>query len=91
MRRLSHDRVISRLDKSYKGFENSVVESSAECITINAEEGLTDRNDNFIFDYWAESGLYEFGVIAHLNRWVQRNGWWFQWVNPGVIKLYPLD
>jgi hypothetical protein len=91
MRRLPHDKVIARLEKSYKGFENSVIESSAEFITINAEEMLTDRNNNKIFDYWAKSGLYEIGVITHLNRWVQRNGWLFQWVNPEVIKLYPLD
>lgn len=90
---LTSDRVIARLEKSYAGFEESVVqgESGPECIVINAEAGLEDRNGNSIFDYWSDSGVYEIGVVAHLNRWANRNGWWFQWVNPGCIKMYPLD
>lgn len=91
MRRLSFERVISRLEKSYNGFKDSVVDANAECIVINAEAGLEDRNGNEIFDYWTTSGLYAIGVIEHLDRWVKRNGWWFQWENAGVIKLYPLD
>jgi len=90
MRRLSHERVIARLEKSYKGFEKSVVESSPEGITFSAENGLTDRNGNEIFDYWTTSGLYEIGVIAHLNRWAQRNGWWFEWQDAGTMCLHPL-
>ena len=50
---------------------------------------VTDRNGMPIFDYYAESSKYDFGVIYHLNNWADRNGWMFEWYDAGTIMMYP--
>ena len=44
--------------------------------------------DNF-FNYHSEE-LYEtFGVDPELNEFVEENGWYFEWYDPGTIMLWP--
>lgn len=50
---------------------------------------VVDRKDNRIFDYYSDSSSYDIGVIYHLNRWANRNGWWFEWNDPGTIMMWP--
>ena len=51
---------------------------------------VTDRKGMPIFNYYAETSSYHFGVIYHLDRWANRNGWMFEWYDPGTITMYPL-
>lgn len=89
---LDKNRVIARLEKSYEGFERSVItwedDLNETRIRVSAEDGLTDRNGNFIFNVHATNGLYTFGVVTHLHRWLNRNGWSTEWINNGEIHLW---
>lgn len=89
---LDSNRVIDRLEKSYKGFERSVTswedDLNGTRIRVSAEDGLADRNGNLLFDIHAVGGIYTFGVIGHLHRWLDRNGWSTEWINNGEIHLW---
>jgi hypothetical protein len=44
--------------------------------------------DDF-FNYHSEE-LYEtFGVDPELSEFVEENGWYFEWYDPGTIMLWP--
>jgi len=93
MRTLSRDQVIARLEKSYEGFERSVIEWEDDLdgtrIRVSAEDGLVDRNGDELFSYWNIAGEnYTLGVVSHLHRWLDRNGWAPEWINAGEIHLW---
>jgi hypothetical protein len=93
MKRLSKKQLIARLEKSYEGFDRSVIEWEDDLngtrIRVSAEDGLTDRNGNELFSYWDMAGeRYTLGVVNHLNSWLNRNGWWAEWINAGEIYLW---
>jgi hypothetical protein len=90
MRNLSKAAVISRLEKSYPGFEASVIQWDSEDpakMRISAEDGLEDRNGDRLFEMYG-SGERTFGVISHLHRWLDRNGWACEWINMGEMHLW---
>ena len=59
-------------------------------IWMSAENGTIDRKGNQIFSYYSDSESYEFGVVKHLNSYVERHGWYFEWYDAGTIMLYTL-
>jgi len=89
-RSLTKKQVISRLEKSYPGFERSVIgwdDEDPAKMRISAEDGLTDRNGDRIFEMYGQ-GDYTMGVVSHLYRWLDRNGWAHEWINPGEMHLW---
>jgi hypothetical protein len=85
--------MMQRLEKSYPGMFISMTEDfngSEGGIWLSGEDGIEDRNGNQIFNYYAESENYTFGVINHLDRWAERNGWYFEWNDPGTIMMWEI-
>jgi len=42
-----------------------------------------------MFNYWTENyTYYEFGVSTELTEYLEKHGWYCQWVNPGVVAVY---
>ena len=64
--------------------------------TTKGFEGYTDEGlcisaemvDDF-FNYHSEELGDTFGVDPELYEFVQENGWYFQWYDPGTIMLIP--
>ena len=42
-----------------------------------------------LFNYWAGGDKYNFGVHVAISKWAEKNGWWFEWNDPGTIMLWP--
>lgn len=59
-------------------------------IWMSAEDGTVDRKGIEIFDYYGPHSLYELGVVKHLNAYVERHGWYFEWYDAGTIFLWEL-
>tara|TARA_R110000850_G_scaffold10324_8_gene37022 strand:- start:678 stop:965 length:288 start_codon:yes stop_codon:yes gene_type:complete len=57
-------------------------------IWLSGEDGTVDRSGSLIFDYYAEGSNYEFGVVKHLNAYVQRHGWYFEWYDGGTMMMW---
>ena len=68
--------------EEFNGTEGGIWMCGEDCDVV-------DRKGNRIFHYYAESNSYDFGVIYHLNKWANRNGWWFEWNDSGTIMMWP--
>ena len=92
MRVISRDQMIAKLKKAYPSLFISTTEEfngSEGGIWLSGEDGTTDRNGNVLFNYWSEDHTNRtFGVINHLNNFVERNGWFFEWNDAGTIMLW---
>lgn len=55
-------------------------------IWISAEE----PDNEFYFDYYAESRTYELGVRATLADFLQKRGWYAEWNDPGTMMLWEI-
>jgi hypothetical protein len=55
---------------------------------LAADGGTEDKRGAELFNYYAESSLYEMGVIAHLAAWANRHGWYFEYYDPGTIFMW---
>lgn len=79
----------SKLTKAYPTI--GILKANTDEIVINAEESPEDRDGLDIFSYWAEDyqeKYYIFGVRKHLHNFLERNGWYAEWVNSYTIALY---
>ena len=96
IRVLPRERVIGRLNREYPGLDAVPVEEFSsdysDGIWIKgSESGLVDRNGTPLFDYYQQDGdskLYNMGIVAHLERWAQRNGWYFEWYDAGTVMMF---
>jgi len=88
-------KMLSILGSTYPSLtihEDMWVDGPDMAIVMSAEDGTTDRNGIPLFDYWelaSSEEVYTFGVVNHLNRWAERAGWYFEWINPGTMCLRP--
>lgn len=90
---MQREAVMTKLKATYpKLFINTTeaFDGSEGGIWMSGEDGVVDKKGDLIFDYYAESSKYEFGVIYHLNNWAERNGWMFEWYDAGTIMMYPI-
>jgi hypothetical protein len=90
---ISRESMINKLERAYPEMKCMLTEDfngSEGGIWLSAEDGITDRNGSLLFDYWAgdEGGKRQLGVIAHLERFANRNGWFFEWNDAGTIMLW---
>jgi len=54
---------------------------------LSGEEGnLFDGLE--AFNYWAESDLWDGGVLKGMRDWLDDRGWWAEWNDAGTIMLY---
>jgi len=55
-----------------------------------AEQGLwigAEGNGGKLFDYYREDWIETSGVNPELNKFVEDNGWYFEWYDTGTIFL----
>jgi len=89
MRTIAAESIINKLTKSYNKI--NILNHNDDEITIDAEESPEDRDGFPIFNYWNEDyteNYYIFGVRKHLHNFLERNGWYAEWVNSYTIALY---
>ncbi len=41
-----------------------------------------------LFDYYAESGLYELGVLKEFQKFLDKIGWFAEWNDAGTMFLW---
>jgi hypothetical protein len=89
---ITTDKLISKLTKAYPTIDiKEIGFGSVEKVIINAEESPEDRDGLQIFSYYTEDyseTYYIFGVRKHLHNFLERNGWYAEWVNSYTIALY---
>ena len=52
-----------------------------------------DRDGLPLFDYWQEDYrevLYTMGQRNHFYRFLERNGWYFEWINSEEATIAPI-
>ena len=42
-----------------------------------------------LFEYWCEGWINTYGVEPKLNAFVEDNGWYFEWYDPGTMMCWP--
>lgn len=68
---------------------NGWTENSPICFSVSAEEPVMDSRGYDMFNYWTENHTYyDLGVSTELVAFLEKNGWFAQWINPGVIGIY---
>jgi len=93
---ISREALVSKLEKSYPKMNVRVTEDffcAGDCNTgiwLCGEDDIVDKKGSQIFSYYNDSTKYKFGVINHLVRFLERNGWYPEWYDAGTIMLYPL-
>jgi hypothetical protein len=61
---------------------NGWTENSPDCFSVSAEEPVMDSRGYDMFNY------YDLGVSTELTAFLEKSGYFAQWVNPGVIGIY---
>lgn len=88
----TRDYIANKLHQKYPRMECRFTEDfdgSEGGIWLCAEDGIEDRKGMPLFDYWTtDSRYYEIGVAYHLERWANRNGWYFEWYDCGTIMMW---
>ncbi len=52
-------------------------------------EDMSEYQGDVIYDYYAESSLYEFGVLVEFESILQQHGWYSEWYDAGTVMIYP--
>lgn len=60
--------------------------SLEDCTHLNAWLDAEGKGDLYWADYWDE--IIESSGTSALNKLLDRNGLYFEWVNPAVIAVY---
>lgn len=50
---------------------------------------MSGESNSSLFNYYAESSQYEFGVKETLCRQAESRGWFFEWNDPGTVMCWP--
>jgi hypothetical protein len=50
---------------------------------------ISGESDSRLLDYYSEKWMDTFGVQPKLNDFVEENGWYFEWYDPGTIMAWP--
>ena len=50
---------------------------------------MSEYQGDVIYDYYAESSLYEFGVLVEFESILQQHGWYSEWYDAGTVMIYP--
>lgn len=96
MRVLTREQLIEKLKKSYPSMSVMLTENfdgTPGGIWLSGESGVVDRKGLPLFDYYSQDiygdrPSYIFGVRYHLHNFLERNGWYAEWNDPGTIMLW---
>lgn len=88
MKTITAKRLSDKLRKDYPNIQ--ILETEKDRLVINAEEPPYDKQGRPIFDYWNEDYremFYVFGVKKELHEYLDRNGWYAEWVNTYTMSF----
>ncbi len=58
-------------------------------IWTSGEDGAEASDGYPLFDYWSENhDKYEFGVHNEMMDFLEKNGWYAEWNDPGTIMIW---
>lgn len=87
-------KLIAKLLKAYPEmniFEdgNGWVRDHEDIFSISAEDGGMYASNGYpLMDYWIEDyKQYTFGVHNEFEEFLEKEGWYSEWVNPGVLAI----
>jgi len=59
-------------------------------IWTSAEDGLEAKDGFKLFNYYTEDfKKYNLGVHVDLAEWLEGNGWYAEWCDPGTVMIWP--
>ena len=91
---MNKNQLIKKLQKKYPQMTiledgNGWIAESKDSFVIGAEDSITASSGYDLLNYWTENyENYDFGVHNELVDLLNSNGWYPQWVNPGVLAIY---
>ena len=95
---LTREQLIQKLQRSYPEMEIRLTEDfdgTEGGIWLSGESGVEDRNGMVLFNYYSQDThqdrnrpSYIFGVRYHLHNFLERNGWYAEWNDPGTIMFW---
>tara|TARA_R110000851_G_scaffold28466_1_gene79307 strand:+ start:2444 stop:2728 length:285 start_codon:yes stop_codon:yes gene_type:complete len=92
---MNRDALISKIKTTHPGqFIKTAEEFSpsqfkdSDGIWLSGESGVLDKKGKRIFSYYNDNSSYENGVIRHLNKMVEKQGWYFEWYDAGTIMIF---
>ncbi len=88
---ITREKLIAKLKKAYPNMFLKTTEEfdgSEGGIWTSGEESPDDRTGLPLFDYYAESESYEFGVRTHFVNFLERQGWFAEWHDAGTMMLW---
>lgn len=80
--------LVNYLTKNYLNIK--VLEKDKDTIVLNVEESAYTKDGLLLFNYWAEDYKEErfvMGVRKTLNEYIEKNGWYTEWVNSYTIAI----
>jgi hypothetical protein len=80
--------LLTKMKRDYP--EIRILDIDSQRILINAEETVTDKHGRPAFNYWNEDYrelYYVFGVRKELHEYLERNGWYSEWVNSYTMSF----
>ena len=70
-------------------------EKGVHVVGTTEEFGITDggiwisgESHPSLFNYYSETWMDTFGVQPKLNDYVEENGWYFEWYDPGTMMVW---
>lgn len=93
---LTRDELIAKLVRSYPKMVCRTTEAfdgTPGGIWISGEDGIEDRNGLPLFNYYSQDiygdrPSYIGGLRYHLHNFLERNGWYAEWNDPGTVMLF---
>jgi len=85
--------LIAQLQKRYPKMSimedgNGWVPESEESFVINAEDGIMASDGYDLLNYWTQNHEHwDMGIHNELVKFLGENGWYAEWVNPGVVAI----
>lgn len=85
--------LIALLEKKYPGmtiFEdgNGWTSNSKDAFAISAEDNVMSSNGYDLLNYWTQNHEHwDLGIHVELVQLLSDNGWYAEWVNPGVVAI----
>lgn len=67
---------------------NGWVAKSDNIFSVSAEDEVMSTTGYDLFSYWTQNyELWDLGIHVELVEFLGENGWYAEWVNPGVVAI----
>lgn len=67
---------------------NGWVDHREEIFTVSAEHEAMSSDGYDLFAYYTENyEIWDMGIHNEFNELLSNNGWYAEWVNPGIVAI----